>query len=89
MQCPIFVFASNEIYKSGFIYIESILNASVYFNVSNNFCENKMTKYGWNNITSPFSITTYIYVKIKQHIYSDILIKIYKRISDNTKGQIY
>ncbi len=67
MQCPIFVFASNEIYKSGFIYIESILNASVFFNISNNFCE-KMSKYGWNHIPY-FSITSYLKMK---HIYSDL-----------------
>ncbi len=29
-------------YKSDFIYIENILNASVYFNVTNNVCESKM-----------------------------------------------
>ncbi len=30
--------ASIEMYKSDFIYIESILNASVYFNISNILC---------------------------------------------------
>ncbi len=36
-----------------------------------------MSKYGLNNVLLSFSVT-YIYVKMKQHTYSDLLIKIYK-----------
>ncbi len=55
----ILVCTSIEIYKSDFIYIESILNASVYFNISH-FLVKKCKILG---IPLSFSVI-YIYVNI-------------------------
>ncbi len=42
--------------------IESTLNVSKVstFKVSNKFLENKMSKFGWNNVTLSFSVTQYL-----------------------------
>ena len=67
--------ASKEMYKSDFVSIESTLNVSKMstFKVSNKFLENKMSKFGWNNVTLSFSVTQFMQ-KFKQHAYSDVYI---------------
>ncbi len=55
--------------------IESTLNVSKMstFKVSNKFLENKMSKFGWNNVTLSF-IEFIVIQKFKQHAYSDLYI---------------
>ncbi len=56
------VSTSKDIYKNDFMSIESTLNVSKVstFMVLNMFLENKMSKFGWNNVTLSFSVTQYL-----------------------------
>ncbi len=73
MSCPILV---NKIYKSDFVYTQSILSESKMYN----FCENKMLACGWINVPLLCNVTYLCKDEKKTYLVWPVFIKMYKII---------